>query len=380
MPANSTRYSPSILGALCEQVELLPGAPGGCSSISMPAAPGLRHAKRAPRTRHTKIAGKQVLAQGPVPAGQHDQHRHRRPLITGMRLRADGPAGKGHTRMIAQTIGVARRRRYQADPGAAAIRPVRQPRGRGGLPAPRGQFSLAAPCKSQRSSGPSPPSARTPDPGGLPRAVRDPDTAGRSRMPKSPRSATRLHRRPEETTARLMVRRVKDANHLTRCSPVWRYHLLLTNPELPTAECSTSNSTANTPSSKPFSPTHRRALIHAPPALRRQLAWILCAAIAHNLLRAAGAFRLWRPRRSSSGATRARKSSTSPLAGLTSTTPDPAPAQPLALVRSLARTCGATSLAQPRHRPRHLTPPAKLKSRTHRRSYRPKQLPLPITC
>ena len=76
----------------------------------------------------------------------------------------------------------------------------------------------------------------TPGPRWPTRAVRDPDTGPglgcRSRRDQLPAFIGR----PEETTARLIVRRVKDANHLDALFPVWRYHPFLTNSELPTAE------------------------------------------------------------------------------------------------------------------------------------------------
>jgi hypothetical protein len=89
-------------------------------------------------------------------------------------------------------------------------------------------------------------------------------------------------------TARLVVRRVKDARYPDALFPVWRHHPFLTNSELPTAEADI---------------THRRHaiiettfadLIHGPLAripsglFAANCAWLICAAITHNLLRAAG--------------------------------------------------------------------------------------------
>ena len=41
---------------------------------------------------------------------------------------------------------------------------------------------------------------------------------------------------PDRITARLVVRRVKDARYPDALFPVWRYHPFVTNSELPTAE------------------------------------------------------------------------------------------------------------------------------------------------
>ena len=108
-------------------------------------------------------------------------------------------------------------------------------------------------------------------------------------MPRSPKSLIRLFASLNDAiTARLIVRRVKDARHLDALFPVWRYHPFFTNTDLPVAEADV---------------THRRHaiietvfadLIDGPLAhmlsgrFGASSAWVLCAAIAHNLLRAAG--------------------------------------------------------------------------------------------
>ena len=92
------------------------------------------------------------------------------------------------------------------------------------------------------------------DPGVLSGAVRDPDTgewisdAEVAEIPYTAFAST-----PDRITARLVVRRVKDARFPDALFPVWRYH--------PTSPTPTSRSrrptspTANTRSSKPPSPT-----------------------------------------------------------------------------------------------------------------------------
>jgi hypothetical protein len=92
----------------------------------------------------------------------------------------------------------------------------------------------------------------------------------------------------DRISARLVVRRVKDARYPDALFPVWRYHPFLTNSLLPTVEADL---------------THRRhaiietvfadlidgPLAHMPSGrFGANSAWVLCAAIAHNLLRAAG--------------------------------------------------------------------------------------------
>jgi hypothetical protein len=120
-------------------------------------------------------------------------------------------------------------------------------------------------------------------------AVQDPDTgqlisdAEVAETPYTLRLA-----RGKTITARLVVRRVKDARYPDALFPVWRYHPFLTNSVLPTTEADI---------------THRRHaiiettfadLIDGPLAripsglFAANCAWLACAAITHNLLRAAG--------------------------------------------------------------------------------------------
>ena len=69
-----------------------------------------------------------------------------------------------------------------------------------------------------------------------PGAVQDPDTGTWTSDAEVAEIAyTAFAGTPEAITARLVVRRVKDANHLQALFPVWRHHPFLTNTELPTA-------------------------------------------------------------------------------------------------------------------------------------------------
>lgn len=88
-------------------------------------------------------------------------------------------------------------------------------------------------------------------------------------------------------TARLIVRRVRDKAKLDELFPAWRYHPFFTNSELPLAQADI---------------THRRhaiietvfadlidgPLAHMPSGqFSANSAWAICAAMTHNLLRAA---------------------------------------------------------------------------------------------
>ena len=122
-----------------------------------------------------------------------------------------------------------------------------------------------------------------------PGAVQDPDTgAWISDAEVAEVTYTAFAATTDRITARLVVRRVKDARYPDALFPVWRYHPFFTNTDLPTAQADI---------------THRRhaiietvfadlidgPLAHLPSGrFGANSAWALCAAIAHNLLHATG--------------------------------------------------------------------------------------------
>ncbi|ETB42516.1 transposase IS4 [Mycobacterium avium subsp. hominissuis 10-5606] len=89
-------------------------------------------------------------------------------------------------------------------------------------------------------------------------------------------------------TARLVVRRVKDARFRDALFPVWRYHPFFTNTDLPTAEADITHR-QHAIIETVFADLIDGPLAHMPSGqFGANSAWVLCAAIAHNLLRAAG--------------------------------------------------------------------------------------------
>ncbi len=122
-----------------------------------------------------------------------------------------------------------------------------------------------------------------------PGAVRDPDTgAWISDAEVAETTYTAFASTKTPVTARLIVRRAKDARYPDALFPVWRYHPFFTNTTAPAADADV---------------THRRhaiietvfadlidgPLAHMPSGcFGANSAWVLCAAIAHNLLRATG--------------------------------------------------------------------------------------------
>jgi hypothetical protein len=89
-------------------------------------------------------------------------------------------------------------------------------------------------------------------------------------------------------TARLVVRRVKDARYRDALFPVWRYHPFLTNTDLPVERADITHR-QHAIIETVFADLIDGPLAHlASGRFGANAAWILCAAISHNLLRAAG--------------------------------------------------------------------------------------------
>ena len=207
-----------------------------------------------------------------------------------MRLRAGKTgSGKGAGRMIAQAIATARAagasgkilvRGDSAYGSRAVVRACR----RGNA-----EFSLVMTKNRaiQRAITAIPDTAWTPV--RYPGAIQDPDTgAWLSDAEVAEVTYTAFAHTKDRITARLVVRRVKDARYPDALFPVWRYHPFFTNTDLPTAQADI---------------THRRhaiiqtvfadlidgPLAHLPSGhFGANSAWALCAAIAHNLLHATG--------------------------------------------------------------------------------------------
>ncbi|MFZ1176375.1 MAG: IS1380 family transposase [Mycobacterium sp.] len=278
------------LAGLCDRVELLPGAEVlAFVDIDSLLRPVYGHAKQGASYGHTKIAGKQVLRKGLSPLAATISTDTAAPVIAGMRLRAGrSGSGKGAARMVAQVVATARAAGVTGQimvrgDSAYGTRAVVGACRRAGV-----RFSLVLTKNSavQKAIDAIDENAWTPV--RYPGAVRDPDTgawisdAEVAEIPYTAFAST-----SGAVTARLIVRRVKDARYPDALFPVWRYHPFFTDSVEPVAEADI---------------THRRhaiietvfadlidgPLAHLPSGhFGANSAWILCAAIAHNLLRAA---------------------------------------------------------------------------------------------
>ncbi|HVQ51405.1 MAG TPA: IS1380 family transposase, partial [Mycobacterium sp.] len=215
------------LVALCGRVELLAGVDEQVFiDIDSLLRPTYGHAKQGGSYGHTKIAGKQVLRKGLSPLATTISTPTSAPIIAGMRLRAGKTgSGKGAGRMVAQAIATARGAgatgqilvRGDSAYGSRAVVKACRRAGVG--------FSLVWSKNTAvaHAIGAIPDDAWTSV--RYPGATQDPDTgawisdAEVAEIPYTAFAST-----TDAVTARLIVRRVKDARYRDALFPVWRYH------------------------------------------------------------------------------------------------------------------------------------------------------------
>ena len=279
------------LTRLCQRADLLPGADQQAYiDIDSLLRPVYGHAKQGASYGHTKIAGKKILRKGLSPLATTISTDTAAPVIAGMRLRA-GRAGsaKGAGRMIAQAIATARAAGASGEilvrgDSAYGIRAVVGAARRAGV-----RFSLVLtknPAVVRAI-------ASIPEDGWsavrYPGAVRDPATGQWiSDAEVAEVAYTAFAATPEPVTARLVVRRVRDAARQDELFPVWRYHPFFTDSTASTVDADITHR-RHAVIETVFADLIDGPLAHLPSGrFGANSAWVLCAAIAHNLLRAAG--------------------------------------------------------------------------------------------
>jgi len=121
-----------------------------------------------------------------------------------------------------------------------------------------------------------------------PNAVQDPDTGGWiSDAEVAETTYTAFAGTKHAVTARLIVRRVKDRNHQDPLFPVWRFHPFLTDNDEPVAAADITHRQHAIVGTL-FSDLIDGPLAHLPAGLfAANGAWVVLAALTHNLLRAA---------------------------------------------------------------------------------------------
>ena len=239
---------------------------------------------------HTKIAGKQILRKGLSPLITTISTSGGAPVVAGIRLRAGrAGSGRGAATMVADAIGTARRA------GATGQVLVRGDSAYGSRAVVGACLRAGARFSVVLTKNPAVARAIATigeeawTPVHYPGAVEDPDTGDLiSDAEVAEVEYTAFASTKNPVTARLIVRRVRDRAKTNELFPVWRHHPFFTNNTEPVADADI---------------THRRHaiietvhsdLIDGPlsgmPSGRFAAngAWAICAAICHNLLRAAG--------------------------------------------------------------------------------------------
>src|SRR3954469_12149715 len=289
------RQLESVLGAhlvaLCGYVDLLPGLDQRAFvDIDSLLRPVYGHAKQGASYGHTKIAGKQVLRKGLSPLASTISTEVAAPVIAGMRLRAGkSNSGKGAGRMVAQAIATAR---AAGASGQILVRGDSSYGTRAVVGACRrhdARFSLVMARNTAIDRAISSIDEQAWPPVLYPGAVRDPETGEWiSDAEVAEITYTAFASTKDRITARLVVRRVKDARYRDALFPVWRYHPFFTNTDLPTPDADITHR-GHAIIETVFADLIDGPLAHMPSGrFGANSAWILCAAIAHNLLRAAG--------------------------------------------------------------------------------------------
>jgi hypothetical protein len=287
-----------FLAELARQAPLLPGA-GTLAFIDIDSMQKrvYGHKKQGARFGHTKIQGKSLLVRGLNALAATVSTPIAAPVIAATRLRG-GNAGsaRGAASMVTSAIGTARAcgctgtlivRMDSAYYNAAVIGAVR----RGGA-----RFSVTAPMNHSIRAAIAAIGQDAWTPVRYPRAIWDDQLqAWVSDAEVAEIAYTAFAaKKSQAVTARLVVRRVKDLNKQAAAGQdelfaVWRYHAVFTDSpfELVQAE---GQHRDHAVVEQVFADITSGPLAHMPSGVfAANAAWLSIAAMAHNLLRAAGA-------------------------------------------------------------------------------------------
>ncbi len=248
------------------------------------------HAKQGASYGHTKIAGKQVLRKGLSPLATTLSTERGAPVVAGIRLRAGrANSGKGAASMVREAIGVARAAGATAEILVRGDSAYGNSAVVGACVRARVRFSVVLtkdPAVSRAI-------ASIPDdawaPVHYPGAVVDPDTGELiSDAEVAEVTFTAFASTKHPVTARLIVRRVRDRARLDELFAVWRYHPFFTNNDEPTVDADITHR-QHAIIEAVFADLIDGPLAHLPSGrFAANSAWAICAAMCHNLLRAAG--------------------------------------------------------------------------------------------
>ena len=239
---------------------------------------------------HTKIAGKQVLRKGLSPLATTISTREGAPVVAGIRLRAGkAGSGKGAASMVRAAIGTARAAgasgqilvRGDSAYGNSAVIAACLKAG------VRFSFVLSKNAAVTRAIATIAEDAWRPV--HYPGAVLDPDTGELiSDAEVAEVEFTAFASTKRAVTARLIVRRVRDRAQTAELFPAWRFHPFFTNSIEATTDADITHR-GHAIIETVFADLIDGPLAHLPSGrFAANSAWAICAAITHNLLRAAG--------------------------------------------------------------------------------------------
>lgn len=246
--------------------------------------------KRGARFGPAKVGGYQLLLRGLSPLVATISTPLSAPVIAAMRLRG-GNAGsaRGAASLAAQALATAKAAGargmilLRADSAYYAGTVVSAARRAGAM------FSITVVGNTAIQAAIATIAEDAWTPVRYPGAVEDPDTGEWiSEAEVAETTYTAFAGTGHETTARLVVRRVKDKNHDDALFTVWRYHAFLTNTALSTVDADLTHR-QHAIIETTFADLIDGPLAHLPSGhFDANAAWTVTAAICHNLLRAAG--------------------------------------------------------------------------------------------
>ena len=287
-----------FLAELARQSPLLPGAETlAFIDIDSMQKRVYGHQKQGARFGHTKIQGKSLLVRGLNALAATVSTPLSAPVIAATRLRGGNAASaRGAASLAVQAIGTARDcgctgtlivRLDSAFYNAAVIAAVRGQDAR---------FSVTAPVNSSIRAAIAAIGGDAWTPVRYPRAIWDDQLdAWVSDAEVAETGYTAFaSKKGQAVTARLIVRRVRDLNKKAaggtgELFPVWRYHAVFTDSPFQTVQAEGQHRD-HAVVEQVFADVTSGPLAHMPSGVfAANAAWLAIAAMAHNLLRAAGA-------------------------------------------------------------------------------------------
>jgi Transposase DDE domain group 1 len=293
------KTSREFLARLSRQAPLLPGA-GVLAFVDIDSTQKrvYGHAKQGARFGHTKIQGKSLLVRGLNALAATVSTPLSAPVIAAARLRGGNAASsRGAASLAAEAVGTARAC------GATGTIVVRMDSGfysaavLAGIRRAGARFSVTVPANSSVRAA----IAAVPEDAWTairyPRAVWD-DQLGcwvsDAEVAETTYAAFTSKRKDLQVTARLIVRRVRDLNPRAapgqgELFPAWRYHALFTDSPYETLQAEAQHR-GHAIVEQVFADWNDGPLAHLPSGrFAANAAWLVIAAMAFNLVRAAGA-------------------------------------------------------------------------------------------